>query len=138
MTMEDLVDVLRLENAGFEDGWTEARYVQEILNTKYGLPLVLHASGKLIGHTVAWQLQEKLYIASMTIDRLQRRKGWGEYLLHRVICYAGPARYVELHVSSNNVAAISLYCKAGFTEFAIKPSYYSNKSDALEMRLYLT
>jgi len=45
------------------------------------------------------------------------------------------ASAIFLEVSTGNRAALALYARAGFTPIGRRPGYYSDRSDALVLRL---
>jgi [ribosomal protein S18]-alanine N-acetyltransferase len=69
----------------------------------------------------------------------ERRRGTGSALLRHAMTEAGRrgARTMMLEVRADNVAALSVYRRAGFTEIDRRPGYYGRGSDAVVMRTRL-
>ena len=68
-----------------------------------------------------------------------RRRGLGGRLLAEATAFAATlgARVVFLEVSTANIAARTLYKKAGFLRAGLRPKYYLDLTDALVLRLDL-
>jgi ribosomal-protein-alanine N-acetyltransferase len=59
--------------------------------------------------------------------------------MHDLIAYARANAVVRilLEVRASNTAALSLYDSLGFTRFNVRPRYYSDGEDAIEMQLLI-
>ncbi len=116
------------------DAWS-----RDVFDLQLALPNVfglLDESGGLILMRVAGDEAE---ILTLGVAPGARRRGLGYILLIKateLIVYHG-ASAVFLEVSIANIAARSLYTKAGFMEVGRRPQYYSDRSDALVLRLDL-
>jgi ribosomal-protein-alanine N-acetyltransferase len=81
--------------------------------------------------------EEKVgHIMNIAVDPAYRNKGIGEELLRKGLLYLQSlgVEVVELEVRVNNVAAIKLYRKFGFSTKQVIKGYYSNGDDAYLMR----
>jgi ribosomal-protein-alanine N-acetyltransferase len=131
------VDVLAAIHASaFSD--TDA-WGRDVFDLQLALPNVfalLHEAGGLVLVRVAADEAEILTLAVMPDAR---RGGIGYSLLTKGTAAAGQlgAQAVFLEVSVANIAARALYTKAGFTQAGRRPQYYSDRSDALVLRLDL-
>jgi ribosomal-protein-alanine N-acetyltransferase len=96
----------------------------------------LHESGGLIMVRVA---ADEAEILTLAVVPTMRRGGIGLALLRQATGLAATfgARTVFLEVSVINVAARALYTKVGFARAGLRRHYYSDRSDALVLRLDL-
>jgi [ribosomal protein S18]-alanine N-acetyltransferase len=117
------------------DAWS-----RDVFDLQLALPNVfalLHESSGLIMVRVA---ADEAEILTLAIAPTARRGGLGYFLLMKATesaSYLG-AQALFLEVSVTNIAARALYTKAGFIETGRRPHYYSDRSDALVLRLDLT
>lgn len=94
------------------------RYLAPLYLKKYKT-FLLEVSGKIMGK-VDLALPEKghdvAYLRRLVIEPAVRRKGYGSELIQHCINYAkkNGAKFIDLHVHTNNIAAINLYKKLGF------------------------
>jgi ribosomal-protein-alanine N-acetyltransferase len=97
---------------------------------------LLHETGGLILVRVA---ADEAEILTLAVIPRSRRGGLGSLLLRQATSAAKAmgARAVFLEVSVANIAAQSLYTKAGFVQAGRRPNYYLDTSDALVLRLDL-
>lgn len=79
------------------------------------------------------------HLISIAIHREFRRKGFATALLERLVDHLTEKSVAKIHleVSVKNSEAIRFYIKVGFEKLSIRPSYYSDGSDALMMRLVI-
>jgi ribosomal-protein-alanine N-acetyltransferase len=131
------VDVLAaVHAAAFPEGDAWSR---DVFDLQLALPNVfalLHESSGLIMVRLA---ADEAEILTLAVTPNARRGGLGYFLLMKATertAYLG-ARALFLEVSVANIAARSLYTKAGFIEAGRRPHYYSDRSDALVLRLDL-
>jgi [ribosomal protein S18]-alanine N-acetyltransferase len=97
---------------------------------------LLHRAGGLILLRAA---ADEAEILTLAVVPTVRRGGLGHVLLLRATDMAAAlgARAVFLEVSVANIAAQQLYTKAGFVQAGRRRQYYSDRSDALVLRLDL-
>ncbi|TKJ34039.1 hypothetical protein CEE39_03005 [bacterium (candidate division B38) B3_B38] len=99
--------------------------------------LVAEEDGGIVGFIIASIERNKTsQIITLDIHPYHRRRKIGSKLLSRVedhLISLG-VKNVYLQVGINNIPAINLYKKCGFTEAKRLPKYYLNKIDALLMR----
>jgi ribosomal-protein-alanine N-acetyltransferase len=116
------------------DAWS-----RDVFDLQLAMPNVrglLHPAGGLILVRVAADEGE---ILTLAVAPEVRRRGLGQILLLEATHAAAAlgARAVFLEVSVANIAARALYTKAGFIEAGRRRQYYSDRSDALVLRLAL-
>ncbi len=97
---------------------------------------LLHEAGGMVLARVA---ADEAEILTLAVSPRERCRGIGYLLLMKATEAAASlgVRSVFLEVSVVNINARALYTKAGFREAGRRPHYYSDRSDALVLRLDL-
>lgn len=116
------------------DAWSRDVFdLQLAMPTVFGL---IHQAGGLI---MMRQAVDEADILTLAVTPAARRQGIGNTLLLEAMAVAVSRgiRTVFLEVSVTNIAARALYTKAGFTRVGLRRLYYSDRSDALVLRLDL-
>jgi ribosomal-protein-alanine N-acetyltransferase len=82
---------------------------------------------------------DELHVLGVAVDEDLRRRGLGGALMREAHGYAGRhgIRLLLLEVRRSNRAAIRLYRRLGWSAMGLRPGYYSDGEDALEMSLTL-
>lgn len=80
-------------------------------------------------------MYERAELVQIEVLREFRRKNIGTELLELMleICKSKNVKSITLEVRKNNLAAINLYKKFGFTPISVRKKYYENKIDAILM-----
>jgi [ribosomal protein S18]-alanine N-acetyltransferase len=112
---------------------------RDVFSLQLALPNVfglLHLSGGMILVRVA---ADEAEILTLAVAPRVRRGGIAAALLCEATTRAAAmgARAVFLEVSVANIASRQLYTRAGFVQAGHRPHYYSDRSDALVLRLDL-
>lgn len=91
------------------------------------------------GFLVAWHVADELHVLGIAVDAAARRRGLGLALMNAAHAYAREThiRLLLLEVRRSNRAAIRLYRRLGYSAMGLRPGYYSDGEDALEMMLTL-
>ena len=118
---------------------TAEAWSQDVFSLQLALPNViglLHGEDGLVLARVAGGEAEILTLAVMPAAR---RHGVAMGLLQAAIArlVASGAAVAFLEVSVENTAAMRLYLRQGFTQTGRRPAYYSDRSDALVLRMDL-
>jgi ribosomal-protein-alanine N-acetyltransferase len=97
------------------------------------------SGGSPIGFLVAWHVADELHVLGIAVDVAQRRMGLGLALMAEAQAYARRCsiRLLLLEVRRSNRAAIRLYRRLRYSAMGIRPGYYADGEDALEMMLVL-
>ncbi len=92
------------------------------------------------GMILARVAADEVEVLTLAVDPAARRRGLGTRLLDAAMTLATSrgARVAFLEVSIGNVAARTLYARAGFTPTGRRPRYYADGTDALVLRRTLT
>ena len=116
------------------DAWSA-----DVFALQLALPNViglLHEAGGLILTRVAADESEILTLA--VVPEARRRGVAGQLILQATIrLRAQGARTLFLEVSDKNIAARQLYTETGFVAAGVRRNYYSDRSDAMVLRLDL-
>jgi ribosomal-protein-alanine N-acetyltransferase len=136
MTLDDLSTVLAIE-AGSQ--MTEAQLREEMARPWARLWVARESERGVVAFLVAWHVADELHVLNVATRPDQRRRGFGRALMDHALAYARAhrARHVLLEVRRSNRAAIELYRSCGFFAMGVRPRYYSDDEDAVEMVLML-
>ena len=95
--------------------------------------------GVLVGLLVAWEVADELHVLNVAVAAPARRRGFGRLLMRAALDFASArrARQILLEVRRGNAGAIALYRSVGFFATNVRPRYYSDDEDAVEMALHL-
>lgn len=136
MTRAHLSAVAQLERRCFSAPWSEAMLTEELGG---GIFLVAEHEGEVLGYLGCQTVLDEGYITNVAVQPDCRRHGIGEKLLTQLLLHAQEAglAFVTLEVRAGNVAAISLYEKAGFVKVGERRGFYRNPhEDAVLMTVY--
>ena len=97
------------------------------------------ASPLPVAFIVAWHVADELHVLNVTTRTDRRRRGIGRALMETAVAYGREKRVkqVLLEVRRSNHAAIALYRTMGFFATRLRPRYYPDDEDAVEMLLLL-
>jgi ribosomal-protein-alanine N-acetyltransferase len=148
MTEADLDAVLAIDEASFDaprpqrEGHTgrELRAVQlreELARSFSRLRVAKASTGEVLGYMLFWHVADELQSLNVAVAPQERRRGVGGALVRDVIDYARrhAASRILLEVRASNDAARALYARLGFEPFHVRPRYYDDGEDAVEMSL---
>jgi ribosomal-protein-alanine N-acetyltransferase len=92
-----------------------------------------------IAFLLVWFAADEMHVLSLATHPDHRRRGIGRALMERSLSEARDrsTRIVLLEVRRSNQAAIDLYRRFGFSVSGVRPRYYANGEDAMEMALVL-
>jgi len=116
------------------DAWNS-----DVFSLHLALPNVIGLLAAEAGFVLLRTAGEEAEILTLAVVPSARRCGLASALLKAAtvrVSEAG-AIVVFLEVSIKNTAARALYLQIGFTEVGRRPRYYSDRSDALVMRIDL-
>jgi ribosomal-protein-alanine N-acetyltransferase len=125
--------------AGAEDARVvrERSLREELARTWARVRAVRDESGTLLGYALFWHVVDEVHLLNVAVAVSARRKGLGRALMNDLLAYARANAVVRilLEVRASNTAAITMYDSMGFTRFNVRPRYYSDGEDAIEMQL---
>lgn len=135
MQEADLRQVLHIERRSFTIPWSDATF-RGLLRRQSTALLVAERAGSVVGYAVLWFAADEAELGDMAVLPEVRRRGLGRRLLDGALAEAARrgAKRVFLEVRESNVAARSLYERAGFEAAGTRSDYYSEpKEDAILM-----
>ena len=136
LTVDDLDQLLRLEEACFTSPWSRESYRRELAENDLAHYWGVFAEDELIGFAGYWLILDEGHITNIAVAPKRQNQGVGGVLLQGAIngCLAGGGKFLTLEVRASNQAALHLYEKAGFVSSGVRPGYYDEpKEDAVIM-----
>jgi ribosomal-protein-alanine N-acetyltransferase len=137
MTEADLEEVLAIDVAAFHDPRdVREKQLREELTRSWARIFVARGDrGVVRGYLLFWHVADEAHVINVAVAPTARRGGIGRALVGRLLDYAREHAIAKvlLEVRASNEAAIGLYRSAGFTQFNLRPRYYGDGEDAVEM-----
>ncbi|MCG8482397.1 MAG: ribosomal protein S18-alanine N-acetyltransferase [Clostridia bacterium] len=136
MVVEDIKDILIIENLCFPMPWSEAAFLNEMLNNAISKYLVVQHENRVIGYAGVWRILDEGHITNIATHPGFQRNGIARELLKALIQVLEEENItkITLEVRASNEPAINLYQQFGFTQAGIRKGYYEdNKEDAVIM-----
>lgn len=143
MTHADITDVLAIEAASFGDGPRAGRLDEPKLREELARPWarlwIARREKKAIAFVLAWHVADELHVLDIATAPSARRSGLARRLMHHALEYArsNAVRHMLLEVRRSNTPAIKLYRACGFFAMGVRPRYYPDEEDAVEMALLI-
>lgn len=143
MTLDHIEQVVAIEDASFEEhartGQLDDARVREELARPWARLWVARREAAVHAFLVAWHVADELHVLDIATMPSARRTGLGRALLERAIDYAREnlIKHILLEVRRSNVTALRLYRACGFFAMGVRPRYYADDEDAVEMALVL-
>jgi len=118
---------------------TEASLREEMLRPWSRLWIAREKAAGVVAFAVAWHVADELHVLNIATRADRRRLGIGRALMNAVLGYARQrgVRHLLLEVRRSNRAAMTLYRAVGFFAMGVRPRYYADDEDAVEMVLTL-
>ncbi len=136
MTEADLDAVLRIEREVHAHPWTLGNF-SDALRSKY-MCKVFEERNEMLGYAALLLAVDEAELLDIAIASRYQHQGYGRKLLEEMMALArfhGMQRVV-LEVRTSNLAAITLYRKAGFAVIGLRRDYYpavNGREDAILM-----
>jgi [ribosomal protein S18]-alanine N-acetyltransferase len=91
----------------------------------------------VVAFLAAWHVADELHVLNVTTRPDRRRRGIARELMKTAIRYGqeNRVRHLLLEVRRSNAGAMALYRAVGFFATGVRPRYYPDDEDAVEMRL---
>ena len=131
--LEDLNEIYNIEKKVFNDYWSLDLIKSEIIEKKYSRVTVLELKKKIIGYLFQRKIYDENHIINLAIDIPYQHKGYGKFLLMKILEKDSNDTNVFLEVKEANLPAVKLYIDLGFEEVDRKERYYSDGSNAIFM-----
>mgnify|MGYP001166343977 FL=1 len=131
--INDADEIFNIEKKVFKNHWSLKSIKSEFSNSKYSKISVLEVERKIIGYIFQRTIENQIHIINVAIDTPFQHKGFGKFLLKKILEENSDDTNVFLEVKEANFPAIKLYINLGFEELQKKDSYYSDGSNAIFM-----
>ena len=131
--LEDLNEIYNIEKKVFNDYWSLDLIKSEIIEKKYSSVTVLELKKKIIGYIFQRKIYDENHIINLAIDIPYQHRGYGKFLLMKILEKDDNDTNVFLEVKEANLPAVKLYIDLGFEEVDRKEEYYSDGSNAIFM-----
>jgi ribosomal-protein-alanine N-acetyltransferase len=117
---------------------TEKERLREELARAWSRLWVAREDGtEIVAFVASWHVVDELHVLNVLTRADRRRMGIARALMETVVAYgrANHTRHVLLEVRPSNHGAIALYRSLGFFATGVRPRYYDDDEDAVEMVL---
>jgi len=132
-TINDLNEIYYIEEKVFNDYWSIDLIESELKDQEHSEVSVLEINNKIIGYIFQRKIFDDNHIINLAIDIPYQHKGYGRFLLMKILEKDKNDTNVFLEVKEANLPAIKLYIDLGFEEVDRKDRYYSDGSNAIFM-----
>ena len=132
-TINDLNEIYFIEEKVFNDYWSIDLIESELKDQEHSEVSVLEINKKIIGYIFQRKIFDDNHIINLAIDIPYQHKGYGRFLLMKILEKDKNDTNVFLEVKEANLPAIKLYIDLGFEEVDRKDRYYSDGSNAIFM-----
>lgn len=139
MDGELIPQIAALERQSFSVPWTEEMLRQELESLNTSCIVAVDETRRVLGYASLTVVLDEGYINNIAVDKPYRRQGLASDLLGVFLKFAKAQHlaFLTLEVRPNNLAAIALYEKFGFTQVGRRKNYYDRPvEDALLMTRY--
>lgn len=136
----DLSAAAALEKDCFSAPWSEKTLEAELQNPLNRFFAAVSEDGELLGYAGIQIVAGEGSVFNVAVKKEARRQGIGGELVHELLAAAKEQKTetVYLEVRASNLAAISLYEKAGFVFCGLRKNYYTDPVEhALLMKAVL-
>lgn len=134
MTLQHFVD---LEEDSFGIGGLNAWTLMPLI--RYGRVYAAYENGTVIGliqYMRDWDKPERVYMVGVSMAKEVRGRGYGTaFITGTLRMLAHDCKEVELTVAPENLAAVRIYEKLGFTANKIRKDEYGKGEDRIVMLL---
>ena len=138
MTLSHLEQIKDILYSQFDDFWSYNTLQTELQkeNVKY---IIAESEGEIVGFAGLWIIIDEAQITNIVTKKSYRNNGVGSILLNELIqiCNNLNINNILLEVNENNLPAIKLYEKYGFTKIGARKNYYNFSQTAIQMQLLL-
>ena len=114
--LEDLNEIYNIEKKVFNDYWALDLIKSEIIEKKYSRVTVLELNKKIIGYIFQRKIYDENHIINLAIDIPYQHRGYGKFLLMKILEKDDNDTNVFLEVKEANLPAVKLYIDLGFEE----------------------
>ncbi len=132
----DLDELVRIEEACFQEHRFRREYLDWIVHNRKALALVEDDGRRLIGACMIFFEARQSRVLSIAVLPEFRRRGLGTRMMQAVerASLERGCSMIRLEVATRNVTAIEFYRELGYETDGLLPRYYSWGEDAFSMR----
>lgn len=139
-TSDDLDEIALSELEIFkENAWHRVSIEAELYKSYSDIFIARGLNNALLGYSITWCINneekqvKECEVITLAVCEKYRKNGIASALLNNVINLYGTFSTWHLEVAEDNLPAISLYKKFGFSEQGRIKNYYGDDKDALRM-----
>ena len=114
--LDDIDEIYNIEKKVFNDYLSLDLIKSEIIQKKYSRVTVLELKKKIIGYIFQRKIYDENHIINLAIDIPYQHKGYGKFLLMKILEKDSNDTNVFLEVKEANLPAVKLYIDLGFEE----------------------
>lgn len=120
-TIDNVVDILKIEQACFSTPWTEQGIAESIENENTYLYLAI-IDGNVAGYMGLQIFSGEGYVTNVATLPEYRKMGVAKALINE--CLKHDMEFISLEVRQSNTPAINLYSQFGFKNVGVRPRFY--------------
>lgn len=122
----DAKELARIHGKSFFRGWPTEDFISFLGDRGTPAYIACDAKRRIAGFALIRQVADEAELLTIAVDPKWRGKGVGRALMDAVFAdlLLSPARKMFLEVDEQNMAAIHLYEKLGFTRISTRRGYY--------------
>ncbi len=130
MRHEDLGQVIGIEKSSFPVPWSEEMFKSELCK-EHATFLVARIGEEIAGYIGGWAICDEFHLVNLAVSPGLRGRGIGGKLLKNLIdsVKSQDAVYITLEVRENNLPAIAMYRKFGFSIAGRRKRYYGDSGE---------
>ena len=132
--LNDIKNIMAMEEGSIVHPWT-SKDIESLITDRSKKCLAAELGGKVIGYAGAETVLDECNIGNVVIDKEFRGRGFATVLMSRLLdeLKKSGISKVFLEVEHDNVPALALYDKLGFTKYGHRRDYYGQGKDAVLM-----
>ena len=137
-TVSDIQAIMALEQGSIEHPW-ESKAIESLITDGNKVCLVAELDGVIVSYVGAESVLDESNVGNIVTHREYRGRGIATKLFEVLLAELKEKgiRKIFLEVEHDNVPAIALYEKLGFTDYGYRRDYYGKGKDAVLMSLEL-
>jgi ribosomal-protein-alanine N-acetyltransferase len=137
-TVSDIQAIMALEQGSIEHPW-ESKAIETLITDNNKVCLVAELDGIIVSYVGAESVLDESNVGNIVTHREYRGRGIATKLFKVLLAelMEKGIRKLFLEVEHDNVPAIALYEKLGFTGYGYRRDYYGKGKDAVLMSLEL-
>ncbi|MCS6762013.1 MAG: ribosomal protein S18-alanine N-acetyltransferase [Candidatus Devosia symbiotica] len=123
---KDAGDLAAIHANGFYRGWPNAEFASFLSERETPVYVACDAKRRIAGFALIRISADEAELLTIAVDPIWRGKGLGQALLKAALddLLMSSAKRMFLEVSEENVAALKLYQRQGFTTISSRKGYY--------------